>query len=178
MTPADIIKERVSVRDVLELHGISQPDSQGFLTCPLHQGDRVASFKVYPEGRGWYCFGCHKGGDVISLEMALDELPFREAVRKLDLDLHLGLADVSPQERRKFALEGYLAARRRKQEQAEAAREERRQHGLDLEYRRLWEIYRAGPDTGDPWDWCAAAERLMALDYFFTEGDNAGSENT
>src|SRR5215217_3694363 len=36
--------------------------------CPLpdHE-DRSPSFVVYPEPRGWYCFACQEGGDVVEL---------------------------------------------------------------------------------------------------------------
>jgi hypothetical protein len=39
--------------------------------CPLpgHEGDNDPSLTIYPDGRGWYCFGCHRGGDVFSLAM-------------------------------------------------------------------------------------------------------------
>jgi hypothetical protein len=36
--------------------------------CPLpdHE-DKSPSFTVYPSDRGWFCFGCHRGGDVVEL---------------------------------------------------------------------------------------------------------------
>jgi hypothetical protein len=36
--------------------------------CPLpdHE-DRTPSFVVYPGDRGWFCYGCDRGGDVITL---------------------------------------------------------------------------------------------------------------
>jgi hypothetical protein len=36
--------------------------------CPLpdHE-DRSPSFVVYPEGNGWWCYGCNRGGDVVDL---------------------------------------------------------------------------------------------------------------
>lgn len=38
--------------------------------CPLPgHDDRSPSFTVYPDGRGWWCFGCGKGGDVFSFSM-------------------------------------------------------------------------------------------------------------
>lgn len=39
--------------------------------CPLHD-DRVASLHVYPDAeRGWYCFGCRRGGSVYDLAALL-----------------------------------------------------------------------------------------------------------
>ena len=36
--------------------------------CPLPGHDeRTASFTVYPGDRGWWCYGCGRGGDVVNL---------------------------------------------------------------------------------------------------------------
>ncbi|MBA3424598.1 MAG: hypothetical protein H0U04_08650 [Rubrobacter sp.] len=36
--------------------------------CPLPDHDeRTASFTVYPGDRGWWCYGCGRGGDVVDL---------------------------------------------------------------------------------------------------------------
>jgi len=36
--------------------------------CPLPGHDeRTASFTVYPGDRGWWCYGCGRGGDVVDL---------------------------------------------------------------------------------------------------------------
>jgi hypothetical protein len=47
------------------------------VTCPLHD-DRTPSLHVYedPE-RGWYCFGCGRGGSIYDLAAALYGLPLR-----------------------------------------------------------------------------------------------------
>jgi hypothetical protein len=50
------------------LTGESVPHS-GVIRCPLPgHDDRTPSFQVYRDpGRGWYCFGCHRGGSAIDL---------------------------------------------------------------------------------------------------------------
>jgi hypothetical protein len=47
------------------------------VSCPLHE-DRTPSLHVdeSPE-RGWYCFGCGRGGSIYDLAAALDEVPSR-----------------------------------------------------------------------------------------------------
>jgi CHC2 zinc finger len=36
--------------------------------CPLlDHSEKTPSFVVYPEDRGWYCYGCLRGGDVVKL---------------------------------------------------------------------------------------------------------------
>lgn len=45
--------------------------------CPLHD-DQTASLHVYPDAaRGWYCFGCRRGGTVYDLAAALWGRPLR-----------------------------------------------------------------------------------------------------
>jgi len=47
--------------------------------CPLHD-DRVPSLHVYPDPeRGWYCFGCRRGGSVYDLAAQLWRRPTRGA---------------------------------------------------------------------------------------------------
>ena len=47
--------------------------------CPLHD-DRVPSLHVYPQPeRGWYCFGCRRGGSVYDLAALLWRRPTRGA---------------------------------------------------------------------------------------------------
>lgn len=53
----------------------------GYACCPIHH-EKTPSFRVY-KNNSWFCFGCAKGGDIITLLMALDNLSFREAVRQL-----------------------------------------------------------------------------------------------
>lgn len=47
--------------------------AHGSICCPLPgHDDRSPSFKVYSEpGRGWYCYGCHRGGGAIDLAAEL-----------------------------------------------------------------------------------------------------------
>lgn len=92
------IKASVSPRDVLESYGFSV-DRHGKCRCPLHS-EKTASFQCYPGDRGWYCFGCHKGGDVIRLVMELEHLPFPAAMQALDARFCLGVigAEPSPQD--------------------------------------------------------------------------------
>ena len=50
--------------------------------CPFHN-EKTPSFCVYPENNSFYCFGCNKGGDVISFIMGVENLDFAEAVKFL-----------------------------------------------------------------------------------------------
>jgi len=49
----------------------------GKVRCPFHE-DRRPSLHVYAEpGRGWYCFGCGRGGSIYDLASLLWERPAR-----------------------------------------------------------------------------------------------------
>ena len=86
---ADIIKSSVSVKDACDNYGIPG-DRGGFTNCPFHL-EKSGSLKVYPGRRGFYCFGCHRGGDVIDFVGQYFGLDFQKAMSKLNDDFHLGL---------------------------------------------------------------------------------------
>ena len=73
--------------------------------------------KVYPGNKGWHCFGCHQGGDVISFVQQYFSLDFISAVRKLndDFNLHLPIDERVDRDAEKRAREE--AYRRRKAEE-------------------------------------------------------------
>jgi DNA primase len=50
--------------------------------CPFHE-ERTPSFSVNPGDKLFYCFGCHKGGDLISFVRETENLDFGGAVEWL-----------------------------------------------------------------------------------------------
>lgn len=50
--------------------------------CPFHS-EKTPSFSVSTDRQAYYCFGCHKGGGVISFIMEMENLSFPDAVRFL-----------------------------------------------------------------------------------------------
>src|SRR3989304_835549 len=50
--------------------------------CPFHE-ERTPSFSVNPAEKLYYCFGCGKGGDVISFVRETENLDFVGAVEWL-----------------------------------------------------------------------------------------------
>ena len=57
------INSSVSMEDICHLLNMDIT-SKGFAKCPFH-GDSRPSMKIYPGTRGYYCFACGAGGDVI-----------------------------------------------------------------------------------------------------------------
>lgn len=86
---SDQIKDAVPMTEAAPFYGF-HVNSAGFCSCPFH-GEKTASLKVYPGRRGWHCFGCHKGGDVIDFVRELFGLPFVDAEKRLNDDFRLGL---------------------------------------------------------------------------------------
>lgn len=50
--------------------------------CPFH-GEKTPSFNIYTETGSFYCFGCGKGGDIITFVMNIENLDYMEAVKFL-----------------------------------------------------------------------------------------------
>ncbi len=50
--------------------------------CPFHS-EKTPSFSVSPENNLFYCFGCHKGGNVFTFVMEIEHLSFLEAAKQL-----------------------------------------------------------------------------------------------
>lgn len=96
-----ILQNLLTIRQVVELYFNVQINRNGFCCCPLHQGDRDPSFKIYDRTNSFYCFGCHKGGDVVRFVQDYFHESASDAVKRLDSDFALGLTngDLSPSER-------------------------------------------------------------------------------
>lgn len=50
--------------------------------CPFHS-EKTPSFYIYTDSNSFYCFGCQKGGDVITFIEEIENLDFMEAVKFL-----------------------------------------------------------------------------------------------
>ncbi len=61
---------------------LTRRGSNLFGLCPFHN-EKTPSFSVAPDKGIYYCFGCHKGGGVVSFIMEEEGLDFPDAVRFL-----------------------------------------------------------------------------------------------
>jgi len=84
--PEEIIDEVRQSNDVVEVLGqylsLKRTGSTYKALCPFHQ-EKTPSFVVTPAKQIWHCFGCGKGGNVISFVMEHDKVSFIEALRTL-----------------------------------------------------------------------------------------------
>src|SRR5699024_5846232 len=81
--PDDIIEKIRKSNDIVEVVGeYVQLKKQGrnfFGLCPFH-GEKTPSFSVTPEKQIFHCFGCGKGGNVITFLMEMEDYSFYEAL--------------------------------------------------------------------------------------------------
>lgn len=87
MTPFEIIRERLEMRDVVEHYGIEIKRNNTCL-CPFHD-DHHPSAHVYP--KAFHCFTCNLHYDVLGFVMALFCLSALDAAKKLNDDFHPGI---------------------------------------------------------------------------------------
>ncbi len=83
---AKFIEELKDKNDIVEVTSkyvaLTQRGTNFWGRCPFHH-EKTASFCINQIGQYYYCFGCHKSGDVISLVMELESLDFNDAVKFL-----------------------------------------------------------------------------------------------
>ena len=84
--PSRFIDELVARCDIVDVVSdyvtLNQKGGSYWGLCPFH-GERTPSFHVVPDRQMYHCFGCGKGGGVISFVMELENLPYPEAIRHL-----------------------------------------------------------------------------------------------
>ncbi|MBA2641174.1 MAG: DNA primase [Nocardioidaceae bacterium] len=79
-----LVRERARIDEVVEqyvtLRNAGGGSRKGL--CPFHD-EKTPSFTVTPSRQYWYCFGCQRGGDVISFLQQIEGLSFVESVERL-----------------------------------------------------------------------------------------------
>ena len=84
--PRSVIQEitdRTSMSDVVGAYTTLKPAGSRLTgLCPFHN-EKTPSFSVDEEKKVFYCFGCHKGGDLFRFIMEIENLSFMEAVHYL-----------------------------------------------------------------------------------------------
>lgn len=86
MIPKTIIEKILDAAHIEDVVGEFLPlQKRGTIyraLCPFHQ-EKTPSFTVTPNRSMFYCFGCHKGGNVITFLMEHENMTYPEAVRWL-----------------------------------------------------------------------------------------------
>lgn len=99
-TDYEEVKDRLSMRQVAEFYGYKVQRGNVCL-CPFHN-DTHPSMKIYPDDKGFYCWVCQKGGDVIKFVGLLYGLKNEEACKRLidDFSLPICMDGLSYREKR------------------------------------------------------------------------------
>ncbi len=84
--PRAFIDELTRRADIAEVVGsyvpLTRKGANLWGLCPFHS-EKTASFSVSPDKQIYHCFGCGKGGGVISFLMEIENLTYPEAIRAL-----------------------------------------------------------------------------------------------
>lgn len=77
------IKERIDIIDFISEYVDLKKTGQNFRAlCPFHS-EKTPSFFVNPSKKIFHCFGCGKGGDIITFLMEYENIDFQEAIEIL-----------------------------------------------------------------------------------------------
>ena len=84
--PRAFIDELTQRADIAEVVGayvpLNRKGANLWGLCPFHS-EKTASFSVSPEKQIYHCFGCGKGGGVLSFLMEIENVTFPEAIHLL-----------------------------------------------------------------------------------------------
>ncbi|MEP7105702.1 MAG: DNA primase [Chloroflexota bacterium] len=77
------IKSRISLLDLVQAHVRLRKQGREYTgLCPFHQ-EKTPSFWVNEQMQSWYCFGCQRGGDVLSFQQLIEKTDFKGALDSL-----------------------------------------------------------------------------------------------
>ena len=89
----ELVREASRIEDIAAQYCELSKTGANFVgLCPLpSHSEKNASFNVYPESQSFFCYGCHKGGDVFNLVMNKEGISFSEALTQLAARANINL---------------------------------------------------------------------------------------
>ena len=105
--PENVIEEIIARNDIAAVVGqyvrFSKTSGQNlFGLCPFHSED-TPSFSVSTTKQIYYCFGCHKGGNVIHFMMEVEKCGYLDAIKMLAERAQIRLPEPEDESYRKEA---------------------------------------------------------------------------
>ena len=93
----ELVEEIREKNDIVSVVGeyvkLTRKGGSYFGLCPFHN-EKTGSFSVSPQKQMYYCFGCHKGGNVFSFLMDYENYTFPEAVKVLGERVGVDLPEI------------------------------------------------------------------------------------
>lgn len=87
------IVQRIDIVDIVSRYVTLKRSGTNFSgPCPFHQ-EKTPSFVVSSNKQIFKCFGCGKGGNVITFMMEIERLDFWDAVKALAKDANMDLKE-------------------------------------------------------------------------------------
>lgn len=112
MDKIKLVKERAEIINVTNYFNIRINRAWKGL-CPFHN-ENTPSFSIHPKKQIWHCFGCGKGGDVISLVQELLNCNAYESAKQVNEICNCGVDFETPIN--KYDIEKYKQKQKIKEE--------------------------------------------------------------
>ena len=84
--PEKVIEQIKTTNDIVDIIGeyvqLKRQGKNFFGLCPFHD-EKTPSFSVAPDKQIFHCFGCKKGGNVITFLQEIENYTFIQAVQFL-----------------------------------------------------------------------------------------------
>ena len=151
--PIEEIKNRLDIVELISGYiGLTQAGANWRARCPFHN-EKTPSFMVSKEKQIWHCFGCDKGGDVITFIQEYEGLSFGEALRLLAEKAGLTLdnrqfekkADYSPlYQANQLAADFYQQKLRGEEEASRKTRNYLQERGVSTDSIQSWRLGLSG----------------------------------
>lgn len=169
MEAAPIIKQTVTSLQIVGHYGFT-PNRGGYICCPFH-GEKTPSLKVHKSG--WYCYGCHEGGDAIEFVRLFERCRFNQAVAKVDMYFNLGLVKAEKVSLADIYRKRTEQKKQRDEEHALIAAKTAFSARLDADWADCWAVYRDAWSTPADrrnarqwWNMAEAEDMLEYIDYY------------
>lgn len=119
MSIIDDMKDKLSMKEVLEFYGIYPRRSDNNYTCLFHSPDKKPSAGITKDGKKFHCFACGMTASIFDVVCNIKQCNYKTAIKVIDADFNLGLVG---QLSHKEKLE--LARQQKERERLKAEREE------------------------------------------------------
>ncbi|MCP4523673.1 MAG: hypothetical protein GY828_05675 [Candidatus Gracilibacteria bacterium] len=76
--------QSIPIKEIISMYGKIPSNLRRNIRCilPSHR-DKSASLRIYENNNSFYCFGCHKGGNILNLISEIEGITTKEAYKKL-----------------------------------------------------------------------------------------------